>query len=150
MKAAASNAIPIASYPDATPPPQVFYLFGAVPLAWFPLWWALMATTKKESPSPPLSSPPSSRTSRDGRYIQDPLVPSLPSSARENGVGGRQGLTWLEVQRILSRKEVRLFVRVYVCICKSHLYRYIRGYTFVFVSETPGSQRCSYPINTNT
>lgn len=91
-------------------PTQVFYLFGAAPLAWFPLWWGFMASRSPQPSQPPplaAATPPTLRSKRG--YLQDPLVPSLPSpaSAQEGTQPG--GLTWHEIGRIVSRKEVGWF-----------------------------------------
>lgn len=90
------------------PPSQVFYLFGAAPLAWFPLWWGLMASSRPAPQQPAAAAPPApaSTTLRSKRkYLQDPLVPSLPSPSSSREEGGA-GLTWPEIRRIASRKEV--------------------------------------------
>lgn len=57
---------------------------------------------------PSAASTPTTTLRSKRKYLQDPLVPSLPSlsSSREEGSAPLPGLTWPEIRRIVSRKEV--------------------------------------------
>ncbi|TFJ82879.1 hypothetical protein NSK_005832 [Nannochloropsis salina CCMP1776] len=96
--------------------PSVFYFFGALPVLWFPVWWAWgeersEALEGKEAESEekakcgeghPLSNPSSSNSQRiDLTPSSAPSTAAFPTSSAPP-----EGLTWAQARFLLARKEV--------------------------------------------